>query len=80
MAQVVEIPPERCSQCSETALRPGWDECPLPTCRKMGRTYLCANGHVTVATWHQHRVVPSERPRWRCQSEPPPSSSSKNPV
>jgi hypothetical protein len=63
MATVTEIPPERCSHCDQTRLRPGWDACPLKTCGKMDRSYVCANGHTTMATWHVHRVVPDERPR-----------------
>jgi hypothetical protein len=69
MAAVVEIPPEHCSGCDETRLRPGWGECPQPTCAAMDRTYVCVNGHTTMATWHVHRVVPSERARWHCGYE-----------
>ncbi|HEY7043264.1 MAG TPA: hypothetical protein VH419_06310 [Nocardioidaceae bacterium] len=69
MAAVVEIPPEHCSTCPETRLRPGWDECPLPGCRKMDRSYRCPANHLTMATWHEHRIVPSERPRWHCAYE-----------
>lgn len=64
-----EVPPERCPQCGSTVLRPGWDECPQPDCRAMGRTYVCPGGHVTVAPWHEHRVVPAERARWHCGYE-----------
>lgn len=69
MAAVVETPPERCSACPDTQLRPGWGECPLKSCRRMGRVYECSANHVTVAPWHEHRTVPSERPRWHCGFE-----------
>lgn len=69
MAAIVEIPPEQCSTCSDANIRPNWGECPLSTCRQMGRVYDCPEGHVTVATWHVHREVPTERPRWHCGYE-----------
>lgn len=69
MAMVVEVPPEGCQACGERRLRPGWGECPEPTCREMGRIYECPRWHVTVAPWHVHRAVPSIRPRWVCTFE-----------
>lgn len=74
---VREIPPEQCSapDCGQTLLRPGWGECPQDRCGKMGRTYTCDAGHITMASWHEHRVVPDERPRWHCGYEDPSSSS-----
>ena len=77
---VREIPPEQCPTCAGPIILVGWGECPLKTCGQMGRTYYCADRHTTMADWHQHRTVPSDRPRWHCRYEPePPSSSSKNP-
>lgn len=68
---LIEVPPDHCGHpgCTETLLRPDWGECPLPTCRAMCRVYDCPQGHVTVADWHEHRIVPTERPRWRCAYE-----------
>ena len=77
---VREIPPEQCSACGGAILLVGWGECPLERCGQMGRTYTCAAKHTTMASWHVHRAVPSERARWHCgyeDSGPPPSSSSK---